>query len=101
MKWMDRIKALWSSFGRSIDYEPADTEIMQYPEPPKRAPDVQAALDRIANAKADELPQIVTRQVTDWSTGAVTIVHQDGRPLSEIDEAVMARAAELRRQAGG
>ena len=30
-----------------------------------------------------------------------SVVRQDGSPLSGIDQAIMARAAELRRQAGG
>lgn len=64
-------------------------------------PDVQAALDRIAVATADQLPSLITREHTDWQTGETETVHPDGRPLSVIDKAIMARQAELRRRAGG
>jgi len=63
---------------------------------------VRAQLLEIAALPAEQLPSIITKQVTDPKSGAVTdIVHQDGRPLSILDRAIMARQEELRAASGG
>ena len=102
---LDWLRGLFARFRKPAF---GDTEPLEYKQDifarselvPPVPTDVQEMLDRIAVAKADELPPLVTRQVTNWETGEVTVTRQDGTPLSVIDKAIMARADELRRQAG-
>ncbi|MCU0951447.1 MAG: hypothetical protein MUC68_10380 [Burkholderiaceae bacterium] len=61
---------------------------------------MQAELARIAKAGADDLPQIVARQMP-GDAGQPMLVTQNGQPLTVIERAILDRQAELRRQAGG
>lgn len=109
MSITERIRKAWASFMSSFDYEPpralavtepADTEIME----PQHPPDVQAALNRISTATAEELPNVMTR-VTQRSDGTwhQTVETKDGelRELTVIERAIIDRADVLRRQASG
>lgn len=68
----------------------------------------QAQLDGIAKADRDQLPNIITKQARNddgtpvlGSDGLPVLVRQDGSPLTVIERAILARSAELRKQAGG
>mgnify|MGYP001768440898 CR=1 FL=1 len=68
----------------------------------------QAELARIAKAGHGELPSLVTKwaQNDDGTPqrdadGNVILLHQDGRPLSVIEMAIIARQAALRAASGG
>lgn len=88
------------------------TEVMTHltPVPPVAAIDeaTQNALDAIAKMPMEQLPSYVTKQAQNDdgsakrdAAGEVILLHQDGTPLGVIERAYVARADELRRQAGG
>lgn len=119
----DRLIAAFKAFLSSFDYEPppqlaktqpASTQVM----PPEALPivdkstvhdpDTQAELDRIAKAQIHELPPMVTRQAQNDdgspkrdAQGRVILLNQDYTPLTVVQQAIIDRIAELRRQAGG
>jgi hypothetical protein len=92
-------QAIQQAKQRAAEPAPAATAQSPTADPPTDEA-TQAELARIAKAGADELPQVVTRQMP-GDGGQPMLVNQQGQPLTVIERAILARQAELRAAAGG